>query len=117
MTTKAQAKREARQEAIDFLREFIKPGDKVYCILRHVSSSGMRRIIDLYVIEDGEPRWIGGKAAEAMDEKYDRDKNGIIVNGVGMDMGFWLVYSLARTLFADDAEAGDAGYSLKHSWL
>lgn len=39
-----------RQEAIQHLRELIKPGDKVYTVLRHVSRSGMTRGIDVYYV-------------------------------------------------------------------
>lgn len=36
-----------REEAIKSLREMLRPGDKVYTILRNVSRSGMSRTIDL----------------------------------------------------------------------
>lgn len=36
-------------ESLATLRGMLKPGDEVYCILRHVSSSGMSRVIDLVI--------------------------------------------------------------------
>lgn len=39
-----------KKEAIEKLRKLIKPGDGVYTILRHVSRSGMQRIIDVYIM-------------------------------------------------------------------
>jgi hypothetical protein len=38
------------------------------------------------------------------------------VGGCGMDMGFHTVYSLARSLFREDLNTKDAGYSLNHAW-
>jgi hypothetical protein len=46
--TKAQIKE--RDEAREQLRQWIKPGDTVYCILRHVSRSGMQRRISLQIV-------------------------------------------------------------------
>ena len=52
----ANGKRLYRQQVIDELKSYLKPGDKVYTILRHVSASGMQRRISLvipYVLQDG----------------------------------------------------------------
>ena len=46
-----------RDEAIANLREILKPGDTVYTILRHVSKSGMSRVID--AVEDHAAREVG----------------------------------------------------------
>lgn len=40
-------KAQERQQAIERLREILKPGDTVYTIIRHVSRSGMQRSIQL----------------------------------------------------------------------
>lgn len=42
-------KSEIEREAIAELRKLLKPGATVYTILRHVSSSGMFRVIDLAI--------------------------------------------------------------------
>lgn len=47
--TKKQKKDNDRAEAIAKLREMLKPGDRVYTVLKHVSSSGMSRSIDLLI--------------------------------------------------------------------
>jgi hypothetical protein len=98
-------------EARATLREFIKPGDTVYCNIKHVSRSGMLRIISLSVIDTesrgtshpdhGKPRLrdITGLAAKAMDDKLDRDRWGLKVGGCGMNMCFATVYNLGRALF------------------
>lgn len=123
MTTKAETE---KTEAIEHLRKWLKPGDTVYTILRHVSRSGMQRQISVVVLvkdEDGSiidlhPNWSVAKATG-----YRLNKGGandaLIVDGAGMDMGFDVVYNLGRVLFPDVTTDGhkDGGYSLKHRWL
>lgn len=43
------ARKQEQTEAIAKLREWLKPGDTVYTILEHVSSSGMSRSIRVLV--------------------------------------------------------------------
>lgn len=125
----AWTKRE-REEAMRNLRELLQPGDTVYTALKHVSRSGMLRVIQPYIIRDNEPRYIGRLVAKATNYPYDRNKEGVRVGGCGMDMGFALVYSLSRTLFPDGFKVEgrgrngdmsgwdkDGGYALKQSWL
>lgn len=130
--------KEEKNEALETLRKMLKPGDVVYTILRHVSSSGMSRIIDLVIpCEDGtgkpEIRSIGWLAARAMDDNFANDRYyGIKVSGCGMDMGFSVVYNLGRTLFPQGFELApeqhgrngdtsghdnDGGYALRQVWL
>lgn len=121
------------------LLEVVKPGDTIYTILRHRSSSGMSRVIDLKVIakdtKESEPRimHIGYNAAIVLGLSYDTDREGVKVGGCGMDMGFHLVYSLGSLLFGrgeerkklnhhtgrngDTGPETDGGYLLRHSWL
>jgi len=134
MTAKERREHEAREK----LREFVKPGATVYTIIRHVSRSGMTRVIDPYIIEDGEPRWIGRYVSDALSWSYDDKKQGVRVGGCGMDMGFHLVYTLSIALFLDKArhmtdkqlikaneKAGtrpdcgpwESGYWLKQRWM
>lgn len=124
-----------QSEAIKALKQWIKPGSTVYTVLRHRSSSGMSRSIDLFVIRKGEPIQITYWAARLMGYRIDQDRGGIRTSGCGMDMGFNLVYNLGRTLFPKGfipAKAGqrygrngtpadqrdnDGGYALNHRWL
>lgn len=102
-----------RAEAIERLQKWLRPGDTIYCILRHVSRSGMLRVIDLVKVdEDGDIVRVGYDAARALGWPYDYRRGGVRVSGCGMDMGFHLVYSLGHALFG----AG-AGEVLKHRWL
>ena len=98
----SKASEKERTEWAEKLRKLVHPGDTVYTVLRHVSSSGMSRRIDLYIIgKDRRPMFISGMAAAAMGMRWDRDKGGIHVSGCGMDMGFHLVYNLSYVLFPD----------------
>ena len=128
-----------KQSSKEKLLELVKPGDTVYTILRHVSRSGMSRVIDLVIISDGQPFSISGWAASVTDRRLDRDRWGIKIGGTGMDMGFALVYDLSYVLFKDgftcigekcpanDHNNGDRdytphqhsdpGYALKQRWI
>lgn len=123
------------QECKERLQELLKPGDTIYTVLRHVSRSGMYRVIDLYVMKDNRPLRISGWAADLL-EGYDRNHEGCKAGGCGMDMGFHLVYSLSYQLFHDgfdcigkDCNANDhfngvkashhrdGGYALRQEWM
>ena len=120
---------EERQEAIKYLKKTIKPMDTIYTILNHVSSSGMSRVIDCYVIKKNKPIRISHDVAKATGYKLHKTKDGITVGGCGMDMGFALVYDLASVLFkggdgktitgrnGDTKPETNGGYLLKQSWL
>ena len=82
----------------------------VYTVLRSVSATRMSRSLDLFYIKKGEILRLTWSAANALDWTYDIRKEALQVNGCGMDMGYYAVYSLAQLLFGD-------GYALKHSWL
>jgi len=103
--TKAQTAE--RKQAIEQLREWIKPGDTVYTILDNVSRSGMSRAIRVVLLEchDGQantrhPNWAVGKALGLRHWKRNgREQDALVVGGCGMDMGFHLVYELSHVLY------------------
>lgn len=113
ISTKSQ-KENDKSLAIETLKKMLPPGTRVYTKLDHVSSSGMKRVISLYV----PAKYDTGLAIDclnyyvalALDDKLDAKYSGIKVSGAGMDMGYHLVYSLSSVLYKD-------GYALKHSWL
>lgn len=98
------------------LTHYVKPGTKVYTIMRHVSSSGMSRNISLVIANGEEVIDITYYAAQALGDKLIESKGhrAIRVNGCGMDMGFHLVYNLSSVLFTGQDRAG---YVLKQGWL
>jgi hypothetical protein len=102
----------ARQAyAREKLREFIKPGDTVYSLVRSVSSSGMSRTISFYVaLIDGTGRpYMRNIDALMSDACGIREAKGpgLVFGGCGMDMAFSGVYSLGRALFPEGF--GEAG--------
>jgi len=134
----AKISKQRQKECIDHLKEILSPGDTVFTNLKHVSRSGMYRVINLMVIKNNEPRNIDHLAADLL-EGYDSRHYGCKASGCGMDMGFALVYDLSHQLFKDgftcigekcpsnDHSNGDrnykphhhesGGYCLRHKWL
>lgn len=139
----------SKQEAIERLHKAVQPGDTVYTVLRHVSRSGMQREISLVAIDrltaaDVIARHaatrtdalgdIGRDAYVTLDYWASRaigwrlgKHDGIVVGGVGMDAGFWLVYSLGLNLWPHGTPKPhgrrngepdrNGGYALKQRWL
>lgn len=91
-----------KAEALERLRDWVKPGDTVYCVLRSVSRSGMSRCIQFFIVEQGSVRrplsYLGYNIAKAAGYRYDLKREGLIVNGCGMDMGFAVVDHLEHAL-------------------
>lgn len=90
--------------AVEKLREFLKPGDTVFGIVKHVSKSGMSRSISFYKMyqrEDGQIDylWLSHLFATALDWPFDEKHEAVKVQGCGMDMIFHTVYSVSRRLF------------------
>lgn len=116
-----------RQEAAAELRKLLKPGTTVYTVLRHVSSSGMSRRIDLFVIKGGRLVFLSGYAGRLLGLHRRGRHDGLVVGGCGMDMGFHLVYELGAALWPKGTRTPhgirngqpdtDGGYALKHSWI
>lgn len=99
--TKAQY--EERTEWLRKLHTSLKPGDRVTTVLKHVSSSGMYRAINVFLLgcEKGEPtrQWLSYWIAHAGIGRWDEKRDAVGVGGVGMDMGFHIVYELSHMLF------------------
>lgn len=123
-------------QALEQLRAWLKPGDTVFTIVRHVSRSGMSRSISVFASIDGQPQDITYQASRVIGESVDQKHGGIRMGGCGMDMGFALVYALSRSLFRDgfgcigercpsndhsngdrDNQHRDGGYALRHRWM
>lgn len=133
-----------KKEAIEHLRKLgLKPGKLVYTACSQVSRSGMSRHIKCYLVTSWRAN---GKRDHVITDitglvstvlGYGRaDDGGMRVSGCGMDMGFHVVYSLARTMFpkggsldkthpsrkhqaerAGEKTETDGGYLLRHEWL
>jgi hypothetical protein len=92
----------------------------IYTKVNHVSKSGMMRIISAYVVIDGsiqEIRYL----PNCKDLKWNDKHSGWRMDGCGMDMGFALVYHIARhygyLALGQNSNHSDYGYSINQSWL
>lgn len=103
-TTQAEIN-EMQANALSFLKKNLKPGAKVYTIVRHVSSSGTSRNISAFIVRKSEHTKkneiisIDWYVSKLLDEKRDAKHGGIKVHGAGMDMCFDLVYRIGRKLY------------------
>lgn len=129
------AKDVERETARKELSAILKPGDTVYYVLRHVSRSGMQREISLFA--EGM-RCLDYHVARLLDMRRGK-RDGLVVTGCGMDMGFHLVYNLSRVLFHEaftcigdkcpsndhingdrdysPHQHSDGGYALRSRWI
>ncbi len=120
---------ETRDDNAEYLRQMLPPGTTVYTVLRHVSRSGMDRVISCFVMgHDAQgrcvPRWVPSSRIAAVCRSFrddDRKYDGNHVGGCGMDMGFHLVYTLSRARYGAGEEYGqsadDSGRVLAQRWL
>lgn len=140
MSKRQSAKEIEKQEAINTLREWIKPGDTVYTVLDSVSRSGMSRRIRVVLITPEGPLHPNYSVSKALGIR--QKGAALVVTGCGMDMGFSVVYNLSSVLYPDYACLGERcpspdhhsnqgnaprttdgtvvhkdGYALNHRWL
>jgi hypothetical protein len=91
-----------QQDATEYLRKLLHPGDTVWTSVTHVARSGMTRWIRAFIFRDGQPEDISWYVARVVGSPVNsRNHEGVERGGCGMDMGFDLVYSLSRHLFPD----------------
>lgn len=105
---KTRQEKEDAAQYVEELREALPAGATVLTIVKHVSSSGMSRVIAFYYIDEGYPRWINMDKVNGL--PMHRTIHGYVVKGCGMDMAWNEVYCLSRVLHGD-------GYALKQSAL
>lgn len=109
--TKAQKAEQA--EACEKLRQWLKPGDTVFVVLRNVSRSGMSRDIGVVLLHpdgsrltDLHPNYLVGKAIGA---PMNKAGDAVKMNGCGMDMGHEVVYLMGRALWPDGMPCAGKG--------
>jgi len=104
----------------------------LYTILRHVSNSGMFRLIDVYAITNNKPVCLTALVGKLAGYERDNKREGLRVGGCGMDMGFSVVYNFSRAIFPTgfryrthehhrnndpSPRDPDGGYALEQRWL
>ncbi len=99
----AAAERAARveKERRDLLT-YLSPGRAVYVSVLHRSTSGMRRVVRLYLAHGGEILNITHSTSELLDYRLDRERGGIVLDGCGYDIAHHVVTHLAQRLFDND---------------
>jgi hypothetical protein len=96
--------------SLETLKKFLKEGDTVYTIVKRVSRSGMSRLIKFYTIKENKIVDLSCDVASILGCRYSYDKDGVKVDGCGMDMCFASVYKVA-------SELCDDGYKLITGYL
>ena len=99
--TKKQIKRDDYYHAKTCLDNILNREQEIYCIIRHVSQSGMTRHISFFCIEDNMPRFLDGYISKYLDYRMNKYYNGLIVGGCGMDMAFSVVHHLQEQMTYD----------------
>ena len=113
-----------RTEALDMLRDWIKPGEHVFSVWRGTSASGMTRWFDFYLIQNNQPHRLTALMCTALGYTYDTKREALKTQGCGMDMAFNAVYSLGMALWPDGTPEPHSlrngepdsvgGYAIKH---
>lgn len=133
--------RKPTPEALAMRRDFnLRPGDTLHTVLRHCAPSGMSRHIAVLRIRadrkapGGVRIWdLTGRASQVLGLRLNKDRDGLVVGGCGMDMGFEVVYRLGSLLFPNGFKVGpktahrngiadgttdpDGGYAFAQRWL
>lgn len=104
-------KQRLHEEKEEFKQLLKQHDNTIYIELVSVSRSGLQRHVTCHLIDNNNTINITNQVAAYSDMTLN--DRGIRLNGVGMDMGFHLVYTLSRQLF----EGEDADYQLRHRWL
>ncbi len=115
--------KEVQSEARETLRKILNKDSQVFATVRHVSRSGMRRVISFWTpIIDKETgrvwmRWLDGYICKSEGYTFNKAHEGITVDGCGMDMGFSILYNLCSSLWGREAGEGWDNMAQRKEWL
>lgn len=72
---------------------------EIFCIVRHVSQSGMSRHISFFIIYgDKQPLFLDNLISDYLDYRPNKTYTGLVVRGCGMDMAFSVVHHLQEQM-------------------
>jgi len=91
-------------EAYDYFKKNLKLNDTIYCIIKHVSKSGMTRHIAFFYIGHNRPYWITHDIHQLLGYKMNKYHDAIVVGGCGMDMAWSVVNNLEGQINQDYEE-------------
>lgn len=103
--------------AADELRDLLSNDGRVYVLQRSVAKSGMSRRLSLFTIRSGDLVDITVRVAAVLGYTVRSEDHTIRVNGVGMDMHFYTVYTLSRALYTEEGTGKPAGYELSYETI
>ena len=109
-----------KQEAIDNLKRLFEKEKQIYTICRNVSRSGMSRDISFIVFQNNKPVHISYWLHKAFGYKLagKNQYTALKIGGCGMDMGYHVVNTVSRLLYADKMGVHDGAYHLpENMWL
>jgi len=81
-------------------KDILQPGQRIYCVLKHISRTGLNRTISFYAIKDDDLLNITEDAAQLLGKKLDNENHGVKFGGTG-DHAERFVSLLATELFGD----------------
>lgn len=98
--TKKQKKHDSMIYAESRLDELLNSHQEIFCIIRHVSQSGMTRHISFFIIDnrDNKPLFLDNLISDYLDYRPNKTYTGLVVNGCGMDMAFSVVHHLQEQM-------------------
>lgn len=98
------------QESAEVLRKVFPRGRRVAVDVVHVTKSGAGRVSRVYGLDDstGTPEvWnVSSHVARVLGLKYDEDRRGVYLHGVGMNMALHLTRELSDALYSDPHALG-----------
>jgi hypothetical protein len=101
--SKAAEKRQERDEARSRLREVFPPGAAAYTVVRHASSGGTPRAIQVLAVTESGDIWDASYlVARAIGSRLHPRYSGVESRGGGgMNMAYAMVYGLGCALYSD----------------
>lgn len=98
--TKKQRKLDNKIYAEGRLDELLNSHQEIFCIIRHVSQSGMTRHISFFIIDnqDNKPLFLDNLISDYLDYRPNKSYSGLVVHGCGMDMAFSVVHHLQEQM-------------------
>tara|TARA_R110001592_G_scaffold344545_1_gene635809 strand:- start:237 stop:563 length:327 start_codon:yes stop_codon:yes gene_type:complete len=91
-------KTQTQFESFEYFKKNLQLNDTIYCIIRHVSKSGMTRHIAFFNIQNNRPNFINTRISDLLDYRMNKHHDAIVVGGCGMDMAFSVVNNLQETI-------------------
>ena len=85
-------------EAYEYFKHNLKLNDTIYCIIKHVSKSGMTRHISFFDIRNNQPSFITSRISDFLGYRMNKHHDALMVGGCGMDMAFSVVNNLQETM-------------------